>query len=331
MTVWGAVAVSRAILAELNNDQTPVSDAHDNLTSNRLAPPMEDLMDTVPTLGHLILPLLYDRFPRLESFLQPSHWQGLTTHDEKSLRHTTMACLTITLDPSVLSTLRRNKITVNSFLVATLCQAIARVVGQRADNLAGVTQSPAAKLSSLRFQIQVAKSERSHCGLAAESLGVYLSGPRVTLCTTGESDCQTLAARFQQRLRAVSSARDIGLCAFINGDWMDFARRLAQRRPHGIGDSIEFSSLGRVSLDGSDVDDDNTPTLSLCPWSVRRLWFAQGRRQAAAAIEATTVTRGSEICAVLSAFPQAVPRATLRQIADAWKQIIEEKGVLYVI
>lgn len=60
---------------------------------------------------------------------------------------------------------------------------------------------------------------------------------------------------------------DMGLCKCIQEDWVEFAKKNANRLPNGREDSIEVSNLGNVSLN------------TLCGgWNVKGLWFAQGRK-----------------------------------------------------
>ena len=107
---------------------------------------------------------------------------------------------------------------------------------------------------------------------------------------------------------------DIGLCPFISEDWIQFARKFANGRPNGITDSIEFSNIGKVRLKASGA------------WEVKDFWFAQCRKDTGAAIIVTVARHGEageNVRAILSSFPQAVPRESLADIARAWEQELQ--------
>ncbi|CAB9530230.1 Conserved hypothetical protein [Seminavis robusta] len=330
----GSTSIAQAILDEMNS-QTPngnkSTDDEATINNNPLAPPMEDLMDTVPTLSHLLIPVLLDRFPSLETYFKPIHWKGLTKHDAGA-RQSTMVCCPISLNGQQLAKVCEDmKFTFNSLCVATLCKAIAKTVGNQKEHIsAAMTTTQNNGINSVNFKVIVAKNERNNCHpVKPDDLGVYLSGPQVyvSCCssnnnatTTNKAEYQSIASSFQQRLRALyrAAAMDMGLCVFIPGDWIPFASKFAKNEPNGINDSIEFSNLGKVRF----TTNNGTPN----KWNVKDFWFAQGRRETGAAIIAT-ITRsgeaGEEIRAVMSAFPQAVPRTTLAQIADTWKSDLE--------
>ena len=112
---------------------------------------------------------------------------------------------------------------------------------------------------------------------------------------------------------------DIGLCKFIRGDWIEFAKKYCEAIPNGIHDSIEISNLGVAKLGGADYR---------VGWSLANLWLAQGRRGFGAAMTVCVVSNISPsdltggMNAVMSSFPQAVPKETLLAIGNEWKQEI---------
>ena len=316
----GATAIAQAVVNESNTLTSP-----ENVPSNvseELSPPMEDVMDTVPTLGHLLTPVLLDQFPSLTRYLKPPHWQGLTKHNkDKSLeRKSQMTICSISLDGNGLSqTCQRMNVTVNSLCVANLCKAIANTIGEEEEHASAAMTSDLSNGSNnnshVRFKVQVAKNERGNCALLPKDLGVYLSGPQVYVTAAATCSTESIASSFQRKLYASfrGSAMDLGLCKFISEDWISFARKFAKHEPNGIHDSLEFSNLGTVRLKDASSDG----------WNVRGFWFAQGRRETGAAITATIARNekdGSNIRAVLSSIPQAVPRETLEKISQVWGQ-----------
>jgi hypothetical protein len=89
----------------------------------------------------------------------------------------------------------------------------------------------------------------------------------------------------------------MGLCKCIQEDWVEFAKKNANRLPNGREDSIEVSNLGNVSLN------------TLCGgWNVKGLWFAQGRKVTGPALTFTMVSSMGGLKAVLSAVPQTFNR-----------------------
>ena len=98
---------------------------------------------------------------------------------------------------------------------------------------------------------------------------------------------------------------DIGMCRFLSQDWIRYATRLGDEKPNGVHDSLEVSLLNHVEHLSS---------------SVERLWFVQGRRGFGPAILVTTINTGVRLQASLAAFPDAVSRQQLHEIAQCWKQ-----------
>lgn len=126
----GAVAVVQAIVNESSGDMA---------TETSIASPsdcMEDVLDTVPRLSHLFMPVLLDRFPSLITILRPPHFQGIA-HDDTANhneRKSNMVCLSLLNDQQV--TLLREacrqqyQTTVNSICVAALCRALSSHVAE---------------------------------------------------------------------------------------------------------------------------------------------------------------------------------------------------------
>ena len=300
----GATSVAQAIIDESSAVSFKVDTPLDTLET--ISPPMEDMVDTVPTIRHLLIPVLLDMFPSLTPYLKPPHWQGLTDHkNDKSVgRQSQMSLCSMIMDGDQLSrACQRMNVTVNSLCVATLCRAIAVTSGEKD-----------AKSKVNLLKVQIAKNERCNCDLLPSDLGAYLSGPQVYVSAPTASSIESIAYSFQRKLYASfhSAAMDIGLCKFISQDWIEFARKFAKQEPNGIHDSLEFSNLGKVQLKGTNAD-----------WKLQSFWFSQGRRETGAAITVTVARNredGSEIQAVLSSFPQAVSREMLEQISRAWEK-----------
>lgn len=102
---------------------------------------------------------------------------------------------------------------------------------------------------------------------------------------------------------------DIGMCRFIDQDWIQFARTLADEQPNGVHDSLEVSLMNHVDSDFESSGD----------LGVDRLWFVQGRRGFASAIIVTTMNTGTCLHAALASFPDAVSTMQLEKIETAWK------------
>lgn len=305
----GSAALAQAIL-----DESSVPNEAPSNLPQELGAPMEDLMDTVPTLHHILLPILLDRIPSLTPYFKPPHWKGATSHREDS-RQCQVLCCPLALDGEQLKgACRKMNITANSLAVAALCKAVAKTVaGEDFHKSSAMTTKGGS--TSVRFKVQVAKSERGSCNLLPTQHGTYVSGPQVYVAASDNDshDWRSIGASFQRKLRASykGAAMDIGLCPFISEDWIDFAKKFAKGEPNGVNDSFEVSSLGKVKLEDS------------AKWIVRNFWFSQGRKGTGAGLifsMARSGSLGGDISAVFSAFPQAVPMDTLEQIAQAWKQ-----------
>lgn len=309
----GAIAVCQAIVEESGADTTtPIPMQH-----SILPPPMEDVLDTVPRLSHLLIPVLLDRFPSLTSILRPPHFQGMS-HDSTipaKDRTSNMVCLPLLNDNQVLllrEYCRRNKVTVNSVCVSSLCRAISMHVQENPDLFAS---SPGVSLSNkVHLKIITAVNERPDCGMINKDLGVYLVGPQVFVDVFHEPNTTVgLASLYQTKLSAARSpARmDMGLCKFISEDWIEFSQKHANREPNGREDSVEVSNLGLVSFDSASSLED--------AWSVESLWFAQGRNVTGPALAMTMVTSNGGLKAVLSAIPQAITRESLVAIGESFQ------------
>lgn len=308
----GSIAVVQNFLDESSG---PEDEPNDN--PQMLSPPMEDFMPTVPTLGHILLPVLLDRVPSLTPYFKPSHWQGVATHDTTMARQSQLVACPMSMDGEKLkAACRRMNLTVNSISVATLSKAIAKTIGNKNEH-----KSPAISIdhgsATVRFKVLVAKSERANCNLPSGDHGAYVSGPQVYVTASSSADttneCQIIGTSFQKKLRTSyrAAAMDMGLCPFIQEDWIQFAKKYAKGKPNGVSNSFEFSNLGKIKFEEPDT------------WAVKDFWFAQGHKDAASAVTATVVRHGplgENIRAVLSSFPEAVPRETLQEIAETWER-----------
>lgn len=222
-----------------------------------------------------------------------------------------LCCSSIVNDTEILRKrfCRPYQVSLNSVLVATLVQVIAKV-----------EKAFSANPTSLCFKLQVSADERRRRAqqVPPHLLGSYVTGPQLYLNVSSKKEnaektsIASLGRDFQQKLHfAVDKAgMDIGMCRFIDEDWIQFAQNtLADERPNGVHDSLEVSLLNNVH-DISGGED----------WMVDRLWFAQGRRGFGPAIIVTTINSGKSLNASLSFFPDAVSRERLQKISLAWKQ-----------
>jgi hypothetical protein len=297
----GAMAVVQAILEDTQESV---------VVSTQLPPPMEDVMDTVPRLGHLLKPVLIDRFPRL--IREPSHFQGMP-HDysQTTTRTCHMVCLSLVNDNEVSvlkESCRKRQITVNSACVAAISRATSihvRTNPRLFRNCQGILSN-----GGLCLKIITAVNERT---CAPKDLGVYLVGPQFWMETTGMSSSSSLeefASLYQSRLRdSRDLARmDIGLCAFIREDWIEFASKNSE--PNGRGDSLEVSNLGIISSLESKHK----------IWKLNGLLFAQGRNNTGPCLTLTIVTAPGGVKAVLSAVPQALSRNSVLAIGKLFQR-----------
>lgn len=303
----GAMEVARAIVARSTTNDSAKEPA-------ALPPPMEDLMDTVPRVSHLLLPVLLDRFPALQRYLKPPQWRGATSHVEGDERSSHMVCVELVKEGNALTDLRRlvreKGVTVNSFCVSMLSKAVATVVAKNPAHWS----SAVSRTGTIHLEIQVAANERPRCGSSANAshLGCYLSGPKLYTKVSRDDDWLRVAARFQKDLhRSIrDSAKEIGLCAFIGEDWIQAANKYEKQVPNGISDSIEVSNLGLVHIDDTSK------------WQLEKVWFAQGRRGCGAAMTVCLAGTPNGLNAVLSSFPQAVDKSTLEAIAKEWTSLV---------
>jgi len=290
-------------------------------------------MDTVPTLGHIVMPVLFDRFPALKRYLQPPHWRGAVQHhQEGSRRQSRMVRVTLLENGADLVALRTRLlkptgITVNSFCVATLSKAVAAAVVQNRSHW-GPAMDPAT--GRVRLKIMIATNERpqntkkntSTMDIRPSDLGTYLCGSQLYFSVSvprgdgNRNDWLVMAKQFQRDLKRSrsSAAMDVGLCAFIQEDWIQFVHKSDNNAPNGIEDSLEISNLGMVELPHEGNNNNN--------WIVDRLWFAQGRKVTGPGITVTIAGTQNGLTAVLSAFPQAVEPPMLNSIAKEWKKLV---------
>jgi len=305
----GAMEVARAIVEAMNGDDGGggSGDYTDKSACQVLPPPMEDVMDTTPTLNHLVRLLFWHSFPTLRRWFHPAHWRGNPVHNTSTQRATELVCcpsLVENVDALREKYCTPKKISLNSVLVATLVQAITKAV------------TPADS-SSLRFKVQLAVDERRRCvkQVPARRLGSYVTGPQFSLAGDGSRSCDDVAREYRKKLKAALevSAMDIGMCRFIDEDWIEFASKYADEKPNGVHDSLEISLL-------NDVQEFPTPNENDAEFTVERLWFMQGRRGFGPAIIVTTTNTRSCLNASLSSFPDAVSKEQLLQITSAWKK-----------
>jgi hypothetical protein len=303
----GAMAIVEAILEEHDNSGHRV-EPH----MEALPPPMEDITDTVPRLGHLLVPVLLDRFPKLTSYLKPSpHWQGKKHVDvpNGSMREPHMLCLNVILRtelPFLERYRKMNGLSINTLLVTTLTKAIAGV--QLAENPKDSTILHGFS-GKVLFNIDCAADERRRrANLPPTALGSYLSGAHVSIQVGSDCETRALGHSFQTKLyhSLQTSIMDIGMTKFINEDWIDFASKFCDKTPNGVQSSLDISNLGMQ----------DPKQLST------NLWFAQGQRGTAAALQVSVIGGPQGYNAVISAFPSAVSKTTLGDIADAWRQEI---------
>jgi Alcohol acetyltransferase len=293
----GALQVARAILNASSGNLTLLGEVNQELPS-----PMEDVMDTVPRLSHVLLPVLLDRIPRLAAVFMPPHWRGSAVHrDCKKCceRSTELVCFSLLKGGTEMTAVRdycsKHKLTFYSVVAAALLKSMTKVV---------------AKNGLVRLKIQVAVDERRRrAKVPANQLGDYLTGPTFYL-TVGEVDCvESLGQSFARKLRASleTAAMDVGLLPFIKEDWIDFSRTLCNEKPNGVHESLHLSLL-------SGIDD-----LDHSEWKVYNLWFAQGRRGFGPAIGVSVAGTVAGLNATMAAFPEAVSKDMLDSIAHAWK------------
>ena len=320
----GAMAVVQALLEEGGTTTTDFKVAQ----RNTLAPPLEDLVDTVPRVRHLFMPVLLDRFPMLIPYLKPPCWKGMQLHHSDTaattildpiMKEMQMVCLNIVpfeelqqLDQYC----KTNKLSTNAILMATLIKAIVKVE----ENHTG-----------LRFHIVTAADERRRrCHLPPSSaLGNYITAPHMTLqlpvsSTIDYMSSPNMARVYQSKLQhsLQTSLMDIGLTRFIVNDWVEFVKQSCRHSfstlSNNITYSLESSNLGMQVFD---------PKAS-ANWKVTNIWFAQGRRGTGCAIEVKMVGGPQGYNACMSAFPCAVTKETLIKIGDAWRNEID---CLYIV
>lgn len=317
----GALQVAQAVIQNDAVSESEVSDAtlSKELSDSALLPkPLEDVMDTVPSIYHLLLPVLLDRFPRLAAVYNSLDWRGNPVHCELSndtceKRSTQLVCISLLEDDASRMTALRDYcakqgLSDNAVVVAALTKAVAKVVVGGANS----------KMNRVRLKIAVAADERRRRAktIAYTELGAYVTGPHLHL-TVGEDDSVvSTAARFACKLRTAleSSPMDIGLCAFIKEDWIDYSRKLCFQKPNGVHESLDLSLLtGIGDLTGGSS-----------AWTLNNLWFAQGRLGFGAAIGVSVAGTDTVLNATMSSFPEAVSRNTLEDIARAWKLELDD-------
>jgi Alcohol acetyltransferase len=303
----GSMAVVEAILEEGSNAGT----VHPSI--NYLPPPFEDFVDTTPTVKHLCMPFLLDRFPNLMPYLKSPHWQGIEHMENPKLsdRVPHMMCTNI-LPLLNVDKLKRycnkNRVSINSVFVTTIAKAISRVVVRDPREFGHNRLNN----KQLQLTIQSAVDERRRrVQLPPTVLGSYVSGAHVRINVGSDSHTAELAHLYQNNLyRAIqTSIMDIGMTQFISEDWIDFAKKNCKAEPNGIQNSLDVSDLGMQHF-------------SKHAWKLSNLWFAQGRIGMGSAIHVQMVGGPQGYNAVLSAFPCTVSKEMLSEIRDEWCQEI---------
>lgn len=293
----GALQVARAVCDRSRDDGTPVG-----ASPADIPPPMEDVMYTVPSLSHMLLPVLCDRFPRIAAVLCPSHWRGNPVHREcsdDSERSTQLACITLFSDASQSAELRafasKQGLSYNTVLMAALAKSVASV-GCGRDRVC--------------LQIQVpADQRRRRANVPYSDLGSYVTGPQFYLNVHKANNIVTIGRAVATRLRcALESAHmDIGLISFISGNLIGYFRQRRLDKPNGVNISLEISLLPGIA------DQQNGA------WAVRNLWFVQGHLGLGPAVMVSVAGSGAGLNAALTSFPEVVSRKILGDIAIAWK------------
>jgi hypothetical protein len=353
----GSLEVAKAILTEANNSATADSNTgfgeQDPVVelSDTLPPPMEDVVNPVPSVSHLLLPILLDRFPSLTRYLKKPHWQGSTMHVADRRASERSSCMTVlkllkSIDTCLESSrfhrvCRQTGVSPTSLLVSTLAKTIAshllsneggyeRLPGPQ--NIMNAHGNAPKDEGSIRFKIQVAASERrrrtTDAAVSSKHLGVYVSAAPLYLVvdspsTTTVSHTQALAKEFGKKLvtSLETSVMDLGLLPFVQEDWIDFSKKGFSAKPNGIHESLEVSNLGIVqSFEPFQAKCHSDKEKRKGSWQLQDVYFSLGRHGFAAAITVTLIgTPQTGMNAVLSSFPEAVSKKTLITIGESWK------------
>jgi Wax ester synthase-like Acyl-CoA acyltransferase domain len=301
----GALQVARAILEDEDN----VPPEKLGVGRSTPLPPMDDVMGTTPNLRHLVLPVLFDRLPRLASFLRRPHWKGYHAHrtaksdDPGSVRETHLFLSRIIDSEEDMRALSlhctKHGFSLAALLVGTLSKAVAAIDEKES--------------APIRFKIQIPVDERRRrCAgrIGTDEVGCYVTGPQLFIDLGVDDSADKVAKTVATRLKNAiqSSPMDVGLTQFIQEDWMAFARKQANEEPNGVHRSLEVSLLSdRAFLQVSSA------------WKVHNVWFVQGRRGFAPAIMVRTISGSSGLSACMSSFLQVVSKQKLRTVANAWK------------
>lgn len=296
----GAMEVAQALLDASNGKLVTLSPSD---VGTYLPAPMEDIMDTSPQLGHLLIPLLNDRFPKLCKRLWRRHWTGNPIHLHDQERKTQLVRVKLVDDAVTMENLhqysRKNNISMNSLVSAILIKVLARVIE---DHSRGTL-----------FKIQVPADERRRRvrdQVAPEDLGVYLTAPQFYINVSAVQSVPRIGKSFQMKLKAslATSHMDIGLCQFIRGDWINYAKRSCFDSDASFHSSLEVSHL-------NSMDD-----LKGGIWNISSVWMAQGYRGLGSTIKASLISaRTNMMTATLSSIPEVVTVDMLMKIAHEWK------------
>lgn len=299
-----ATEVLRSLLAVRRGD-----DSGDLAEHAQLPPPMCDVVDTVPRLSQLMVPLLCDRMPALEAWLVREPWLG-APHDAAvppESRVGNIVAVDFGEAADVLRAARAEKATVHGVLVAALAYAVRDV--------AASTEG-----AYLRMQSSVDVRRSATPEVPRKALGIFLCAPAVSMTVPAvgpQTDASSLfraARRYREQLASSvpGTVRDIGMCAFISEAWPSWARKRERAEPNGRREnSCEVSNLGAVDLE--DVADGGKGG-----WQLAGAWFSQGRVVVGPALEGSILTVRGQLHATLTGTEPAVPRQQLDDICERW-------------
>lgn len=266
----GALQVARRIVQFGGGGETnPAKDEIHFKVDSKLPPPLENMLDTRISLMHLLCPLLFSRFPKLMAWIIPTSWNGNSIDSKtvtKTKRVTHSRCFPL-LDASELEALHeyssRHDLKPNSVLVATLCKCLTRFKNKKVSRNKSI---------GVRLSILVAADERRRRArsIRYDDLGSFVTGPTLSLTVKSDDRIERVGQVFAKQLRRAiqTSPMDIGLCAFIRQDWMDYSRKQCHQSPNGALRSLAISLLTGTTNDWR------------CgkAWTVSNFWFAQGQR-----------------------------------------------------